>query len=86
MGPPPPPAHLRLGQAEGRGQLHPLRRGQVPLDLESLLQARELRVREDRASFAASAVLPRQLCVLGMREQRRDRHACGEKSSQAGRA
>lgn len=74
MGPPPPPAHLRLGQAEGRGQLHPLGRGQVALDLESLLQAGELRVRENRASFAAAAVLPRQLGVLGVREQRRDRH------------
>lgn len=38
------PSHLRLRQAEGRGQLHPLWRGQVALDLESFLQAGKLRV------------------------------------------
>lgn len=84
-GPPSGQAHLRLRQAEGGGQLHPLGRGQVALDLESLLQARQLRVREHRARFAAAAVLPRQLRVRRVREQRRDRHPCREKSRPVGR-
>lgn len=74
MGPPWGLAHLRLGQAERCGQLHPLWRGQVALDLESLLQARQLRVGEHGACFAAAAMLPGELRVRGVREQRRDRH------------
>lgn len=75
-------AHLRLGQAERRGQLHPLRRGQVALDLEPLLQTRQLRVGEHGARFAAAAVLPGQLGVRRGREQRGDRHPCGQKAAQ----
>lgn len=51
--------YLRLGQAQRGGQLHSLWRGQVPLDLESLLQAGQLRVGEDRPGLPAPAVLPR---------------------------
>lgn len=60
---PGPPGYLRLGEAQRRGQLHALRRGQVALDLEALLQARELRVGEDGAGLAAAAVLAGQLGV-----------------------
>lgn len=62
----PPPVRARrrsvylcLGQAERRGQLHSLRRGQVPLDFEPLLQAGELRVGENRPGLPAPAVLSR---------------------------
>lgn len=65
---------LCFGQAERRGQFHSLRGGQVPLDLKSLLQTGELRVGENRPSFAAPAVLPRQLRMV--LEQGRHLHPC----------
>lgn len=71
-----PRVHLRLGQAERRGQLHPLRRGQIPLDLKALLQAGQLRVGENRPSLPPSAVLPRQVCVV--LEERGHLHSCGQ--------
>lgn len=70
--------YLRLGEAERRGQLHPLWRGEIALDLEALLQTGELRVGEDGAGLAAAAVLPGQLGVSVVREQRRHRHSCGD--------
>lgn len=77
----PSPAHLSLGEAEGCGQLHPLWCRQIALDFKPFLQAGELRVRKHGASFAAAAVLPRQLRMLRVREQRRDRHPYRDKSS-----
>jgi len=51
--------HLRLGQAERRGQLDSLWRGQVALDFKALFQAGQLGVGEDRPRLPAPAVLPR---------------------------
>lgn len=76
--PSPRSPYLRLGEAEGRGQLHPLGGGQVPLDLEPLLQAGELRVGEHGAGFAAAAVLPGQLGVSVVLEKRWHRHSWGD--------
>lgn len=70
--------YLGLGEAESRGQLHPLGRGEVALDLEALLQAGELRVGEDGAGFAAAAVLPGQLGGGVGLEQGRHRHSWGD--------
>lgn len=67
--------HLCLGEAERRGQLHSLRRGKVPLDLEALLQAGQLRVGEDGPGLPPPAVFPRQLRV--MLEERRHLHPFG---------
>lgn len=66
--------YLRLGETERRGQLHSLWCGQIPLDLKPLLQAGQLRVGENSPGLPASAVLPRQLCVV--LEQRRHLHPC----------
>lgn len=76
--PSPRSPYLRLGEAEGRGQLHPLGSGQVPLDLKPLLQAGELRVGEHGAGFAAAAMLPGQLGVSVVLEQRWHRHSWGD--------
>lgn len=40
------PTYLRLREVERGGELHPLRRGEVPLGLEAALQAAQLRVGE----------------------------------------
>lgn len=76
--------YLRLGEAEGRGQLHPLGCGQVPLDLEALLQAGELRVGEHGAGFAAAAMLPGQLGVSVVLEKRWHRHSWGTQGGHGG--
>lgn len=70
--------YLSLGEAERRGQLDALRRGQVALDFEPLLQAGKLRVGENRAGFPAATVLARQLRVRVGLEERRHGHTCGE--------
>lgn len=75
------PAHLSLGETEGCGQLHTLWCRQVALDFKPFLQAGELRVRKHGASFAAAAMLPRQLRMLRVREQCRDWHPYRDKSS-----
>lgn len=69
--------YLGLGEAERRGQLHPLGRGEVPLNLKPLLQAGELRVGENGAGFAAAAMLPGQLGVSVGLEEGWHRHSWG---------